>query len=235
MAKIKAETGKFPSAVTAAGVSKYLGAPKFRQRVVDREPEIGVVVGLAWTMVGGVILEVEVAAVPGSGKVTITGNLKDVMKESAETALSYSRGLCREMSGDWFKKNQIHIHIPEGAIPKDGPSAGIAMATAMVSLLRGIPVRTDVAMTGEITLRGKVLPIGGLPEKAVAALRAGSKHLIIPADNERDFLELAPEVRNQLTVHLVDHMDEVLKLALVPVKKAKRVGKKVSSRARKGE
>lgn len=222
VAKVKGETGKFPGAVTSAGVQKYLGTPKFRRRVVDREPEVGVVVGLAWTMSGGEILEVEVASVPGSGKVTITGNLKDVMKESAETALSYARGYCREMSGKWFKENQIHIHVPEGAIPKDGPSAGIAMATAMVSLLRGIPVRTDVAMTGEVTLRGKVLPIGGLPEKAVAALRAGSRHLIIPADNERDFKELAPEVRRKLTVHLVETMDEVLELALVEEGKKKR-------------
>lgn len=235
VAKIKAESGKFPAAVTAAGVEKYLGMPKFRRRVVDRDPEIGVVVGLAWTMVGGVILEVEVASVPGTGKVTITGNLKEVMKESAETALSYARGLCREMSGEWFKKNQIHLHVPEGAIPKDGPSAGIAMATGMVSLLRGIPVRTDVAMTGEITLRGKVLPIGGLPEKAVAAIRAGSTHLIIPLDNERDFLELAPEIKKQLTVHYVDHMDQVLEHALVPVKKATRSRKKAPAKVKKGK
>jgi ATP-dependent Lon protease len=215
VAKHHADTGKFPGPVSDKNVQKYLGIPKFRRKLVDREPEVGVVVGLAWTMAGGEILEIEVASVPGSGKVTITGNLKDVMKESAETALSYARGLCREMSGDWFKKQQIHIHVPEGAIPKDGPSAGVAMATAIVSLLREIPVRADVAMTGEVTLRGKVLPIGGLPEKAVAAVRAGSKHLIIPRDNEKDFRELSELVRNKLTVHLVDTMDEVLALALV--------------------
>ena len=215
VAKHHADTGKFPGAVSDKNVQKYLGIPKFRRKVVDREPEVGVVVGLAWTMAGGEILEIEVASVPGSGKVTITGNLKDVMKESAETALSFARGLCREMSGDWFKKQQIHIHVPEGAIPKDGPSAGVAMATAIVSLLREIPVRPDVAMTGEVTLRGKVLPIGGLPEKAVAAVRAGSRHLIIPRDNEKDFRELSELVRNKLTVHLVDTMDEVLALALV--------------------
>ncbi len=220
VAKSKAETGRYPLAVTGKGVEKYLGMAKFRRRVVDRKPEIGVVIGLAWTMAGGEILEVEVASVPGSGKVTITGNLKEVMKESAETALSYARGLCREMSGEWFKKNQIHIHVPEGAIPKDGPSAGVVMATAMVSLLREIPVRTDVAMTGEVTLRGKVLPIGGLPEKAVAAIRAGSTHLIIPRDNERDFLELAPEIKDHLTVHLVEDMEQVLEVALVSPKKA---------------
>jgi ATP-dependent Lon protease len=215
VARHHAEHGKWPAAVSGANLEKYLGIPKYRRRVVDRQPEIGVVVGLAWTNVGGEILEVEVNSVPGAGKITITGNLKDVMKESAETALSYARGLCREMSGEWFKKSQIHIHVPEGAVPKDGPSAGIAMATAIVSLLRGVPVRADVAMTGEVTLRGRVLPIGGLPEKAVAAVRAGCKHLIIPKENEKDFQELAPEVRQELTVHLVESMDEVLPLALV--------------------
>jgi ATP-dependent Lon protease len=215
VARHHAEHGKWPAAVTAANLEKYLGIPKYRRRVMDRQPEVGVVVGLAWTTVGGEILEVEVSSVPGAGKITITGNLKDVMKESAETALSYARGLCREMSGDWFKKNQIHIHIPEGAVPKDGPSAGIAMATAIVSLLRGVPVRADVAMTGEVTLRGRVLPIGGLPEKAVAAVRAGCQHLIIPRENEKEYQELAPEIRRGLTVHLVETMDEVLPLALV--------------------
>jgi ATP-dependent Lon protease len=215
VATFHAEKGTFPGAVTDHTVAKYLGIPKFRRKLVDREPEVGVVVGLAWTIAGGEILEIEAASIPGSGKVTITGNLKDVMKESAETALSYARGLCREMSGDWFKKSQIHIHVPEGGIPKDGPSAGVAMATAIVSLLRQVPVRSDVAMTGEVTLRGKVLPIGGLPEKAVAAVRAGSTHLIIPKGNEKDFRELSEVVRNKLTVHLVESMNEVLALALV--------------------
>ena len=244
VAKHHADKGKFPGPVSDRNVQNYLGIPKFRRKLVDREPEIGVVVGLAWTMAGGEILEIEVASVPGSGKITITGNLKDVMKESAETALSYARGLCREMSGDWFKKSQIHIHVPEGGIPKDGPSAGVAMATAIVSLLRKVPVRADVAMTGEVTLRGRVLPIGGLPEKAVAAVRAGSKHLIIPRDNEKDYLELSEVVKNKLTVHLVDTMDEVLALALVGGGKKKRavpgtrrkktaVKKKTVSRSRK--
>jgi ATP-dependent Lon protease len=232
VAKIKAAKDKYPGAVTGRSVQSYLGIPKFRRRVVDREPEVGVVVGLAWTMAGGEILEIEVASVPGSGKITITGNLKDVMKESAETALSYARGLCRQTSGDWFKKNQIHIHVPEGAIPKDGPSAGVAMATAIVSLLRGVPVRNDVAMTGEVTLRGKVLPIGGLPEKAVAAIRAGTSHLIIPRDNEKDFRELSPVVRRQLTVHLVDNMDEVLDLALVTTRSSTKSSRQSSPRAK---
>ncbi|MBU8871516.1 MAG: endopeptidase La [Gemmatimonadales bacterium] len=227
VAKLKAGTGKFPGPVTERTVQKYLGIPKYRRQILDREAEVGVVVGLAWTVVGGEILEIEVADVPGSGKITITGNLKDVMKESAETALSYARGLCREMSGEWFKEHQIHIHVPEGAIPKDGPSAGIAMATGIVSLLRNQPARADVAMTGEVTLRGKVLPIGGLPEKAVAAIQAGSRHLIIPKDNEKDYAELAPEIRKKLTVHLVETMDEVLELALVgQVVRPSKAGKK---------
>jgi ATP-dependent Lon protease len=232
VAKHKAAKDAWPPAVTDRSVQKYLGIPKFRRRVVDREPEVGVVVGLAWTMSGGEILEIEVADVPGAGKITITGNLKDVMKESAETALSFARGLCRKTSGDWFKKNQIHIHVPEGSIPKDGPSAGIAMATAIVSLLRGVPVRTDVAMTGEVTLRGKVLPIGGLPEKAVAAVRAGSKHLIIPRDNEKDFQELSPIIRKKLTVHLVENMSEVLELALVENVKTKVPARRARSAAK---
>jgi ATP-dependent Lon protease len=236
VARHHAETGKWPAAVTAANLEKYLGIPKYRRRVMERQPEIGVVVGLAWTTVGGEILEVEVNSVPGAGKITITGNLKDVMKESAETALSYARGLCREMSGEWFKKNQIHLHVPEGAVPKDGPSAGIAMATAIVSLLRGVPVRADVAMTGEVTLRGKVLPIGGLPEKAVAAIRAGCRHLIIPKENEKDFQELAPEIRRDLTVHLVETMDEVLPLALVDGGKRATSGRSARGRTgRKGK
>ncbi|MFT5316388.1 MAG: ATP-dependent Lon protease, partial [Candidatus Krumholzibacteriia bacterium] len=215
VAKHHAEEGKFPPAVTAGNLQKYLGVPKFRRKLVDREPEVGLVVGLAWTMVGGEILEIEVAAVPGRGKIMITGNLKEVMTESAETALSYARVVCRETSSTWFKENQIHLHVPEGGIPKDGPSAGIAMATAIISLLRDVPVRSDVAMTGEVTLRGRVLPIGGLPEKAVAAIRAGSKHLIIPKDNEKDYLELASVIREELQVHMVETMDEVLELALV--------------------
>ena len=214
VAKERAEKDRFPGAVTARGIARYLGIPRFRRQQVDRDPEVGVVVGLAWTEAGGEILEIEASVLPGSGKLTLTGNLKDVMKESAETALSYARGRCPEAGGDWFKKHQVHVHVPEGAIPKDGPSAGIAMATAMVSLLSGRKVRKDVAMTGEVTLRGHVLPIGGLPEKAVAAVRAGAQHLVIPRDNEKEFQELSPIVRQKLKVHLVETMDEVLPLAL---------------------
>jgi ATP-dependent Lon protease len=214
VAKERGEKDRFPGPVTARNIARYLGVPRYRRQQVDRAPEVGVVIGLAWTEAGGEILEIEVASMPGGGKLVLTGNLQDVMKESAETALSYARVRCPEKGGEWFKEHQIHVHVPEGAIPKDGPSAGIAMATAMVSLLKGVPVRKDVAMTGEVTLRGKVLPIGGLPEKAVAAVRAGAHHLIIPRDNEKEFQELSPQVRKQLKVHLVETMDEVLALAL---------------------
>jgi ATP-dependent Lon protease len=215
VAKERAEKERYPGAVTARSVAKYLGVPRFRRQEVDRAPEVGVVVGLAWTEVGGEILEIEASALPGGGKLVLTGNLREVMKESAETALSFARAHCRhDRDGDWYKDHQVHVHVPEGAIPKDGPSAGIAMATAMVSLLAGRKVRKDVAMTGEVTLRGKVLPIGGLPEKAVAAIRAGAQHLIIPRDNEKEFQELSPLIRKRLQVHLVESMDAVLDLAL---------------------
>ncbi len=215
VAKERAEKDRYPGAVTAKSLPKYLGVPRFTRQQVDRDPEVGVVIGLAWTEVGGEILEIEASALPGGGKLVLTGNLRDVMKESAETALSYARAACRgDLDGDWYKDHQVHIHVPEGAIPKDGPSAGIAMATAMVSLLSGRKVRKDVAMTGEVTLRGKVLPIGGLPEKAVAAVRAGAKHLIIPRENEKSYHELSPLIRKRLTVHLVETMDAVLELAL---------------------
>ncbi|MBD3220037.1 endopeptidase La [bacterium] len=209
----KAETDRYPGWIKARNVERYLGKPRYRRAQVDRDPEVGVVIGLAWTEVGGEILEIEVTALPGEGKLVLTGNIKDVMKESGEAALSYARVRCPERA-DWFKQHQIHIHVPEGAIPKDGPSAGIAMATALVSLFSGRKVRKDVAMTGEVTLRGKVLAIGGLPEKAVAAIRAGARHLIIPRDNEKDFLELSPVIRRELDVHLVESMDAVLDLAL---------------------
>lgn len=215
VAKHRAERGGYPGWITAQGLSRYLGIPRYRRRQVERAPEVGVVIGLAWTEAGGEILEIEASSMTGNGKLVLTGNLRDVMKESAATALSFARGRCPDRGGDWFKEHQIHVHVPEGAIPKDGPSAGIAMATAIVSLLTGREVRKDVAMTGEVTLRGKVLPIGGLPEKAVAAIRAGARHLIIPRDNEKEFQELSPLVRKELTVHLVETMDAVLDLALL--------------------
>ncbi len=215
IARRKAERRPVPRTIQRTNLHKFLGPPQFLRRMVDREPEVGVVTGLAWTSVGGEILEIEVAMLPGSGKLLITGNLRKVMEESARTALSYARARV-PASAETVKKHDLHIHVPEGAVPKDGPSAGIAMATALVSILTGRPVRRDVAMTGEITLRGKVLPIGGLPEKAVAAERAGCTQILIPEENEKDYRELPKDVQKGLKWHLVRRMDEVLDLALMP-------------------
>jgi ATP-dependent Lon protease len=225
VAKHRSEKGRYPGSVSARNLEKYLGITKYRRRVVEREPEVGVVTGLAWTIVGGEILQIESTSMPGGGQLKLTGNLKDVMKESAETALSFARTRCLDLPDDFIKKTDLHIHVPEGAVPKDGPSAGIAMATSIVSLLLNEPVRADVAMTGEVTLRGKVLPIGGLPEKAVAAVRAGAKVVIIPKENEKDFLELPDLVKDNLEVHMVETMDEVLKIALVNPGKVNSVNK----------
>jgi ATP-dependent Lon protease len=214
IARRKAERRPLPRSIVRTNLHKFLGPPQFLRRMVDREPEVGVVTGLAWTSTGGEILEIEVSMLPGSGKLLITGNLRKVMEESARTALSYARAKVPSMA-EAFKKHDIHIHVPEGAVPKDGPSAGIAMATALVSVLTGRPVRRDVAMTGETTLRGKVLPIGGLPEKAVAAQRAGCTQILIPEENEKDYRELPKDVQKGLTWHLVRRMDEVLDLALL--------------------
>ncbi len=214
-AKRRAESDKWPGRITPRNLQGYLGIPKYRRQVVEGEPEVGVVTGLAWTVSGGEILPIEASQMVGTGKLKLTGNLKDVMKESAETALSFARTRCPNMAPDHLKNHDLHIHVPEGAVPKDGPSAGVAMSTAIVSLLTDTPVRKDVAMTGEVTLRGKVLAIGGLPEKSVAAMRAGAKVLIIPRENEKDCQELPAVIRRNMEIHLVDHVDEVLKLALV--------------------
>jgi ATP-dependent Lon protease len=202
--------------VSASSLQKFLGPPKFRYGMADTQPQIGVATGLAWTEMGGEILSVEVTIVPGRGKLTITGQLGDVMQESAQAALSYvrSRATALSLSSD-FHKIDIHIHIPEGAIPKDGPSAGITLATALVSALRRIPIRNDLAMTGEVTLRGRVLPIGGLKEKVLAAHRAGIKTVLIPKDNEKDVEEIPQQVLKSVTILMVGHMDDVLRQALV--------------------
>ena len=178
---------------------------------------MGVVNGLAWTSVGGELLEVEVNVVPGSGKVELTGNLGDVMKESAHAALSFIRSQADRLGipADFYKEKDIHVHFPEGAVPKDGPSAGIAITTAMVSALTGAPVRRGIAMTGEVTLRGRVLPIGGLREKTMAALRNGIQTVIIPADNEKDLDEIDQTVRNALNFVLVDQAEQVLAQAIL--------------------
>jgi ATP-dependent Lon protease len=178
---------------------------------------VGVVTGLAWTEVGGELLTVEGVMMPGKGKMTVTGNLKDVMKESISAAASYvrSRAVDFGIEPPVFDKRDIHVHVPEGATPKDGPSAGTAMATAMVSLLTGIPIRKDVAMTGEITLRGRVLPIGGLKEKLLAALRGGIKKVLIPEDNAKDLADIPENVKNALDIVPVSRVGEVLEHALV--------------------
>ena len=204
--------------ITADGLKEWLGVPKYHPERQVLEERVGVVNGLAWTSVGGELLEVEVNAVPGSGKVELTGNLGDVMKESAHAALTYIRSRAAQLgvNGEFYKELDIHTHFPEGAVPKDGPSAGIAITTAMVSALTGRPVRRGIAMTGEVTLRGRVLPIGGLKEKTMAALRNGVKTVIIPRDNEKDLEEIDQTVRAALQFVLVDQVDQVLAAALVP-------------------
>lgn len=208
--------------ITPKNLDKYLGIVRFRFDKVNQKNEIGVVTGLAWTPVGGDTLFIEVSTMPGTGKLELTGHLGDVMKESAKAGLSYIRSRCEELGIDpEFTKNQdIHIHVPEGATPKDGPSAGITMTTALVSALTKTPVYRDVAMTGEVTLRGRVLPIGGLKEKVLAANRAGIKKVLVPFENEKDIEEIPDNVRKSLEFVLVSNMDEVLSHALVRGAKA---------------
>ena len=210
-------TKKTSIAVTEAAVEEYLGVPKFRYGEAETEDQVGVVTGLAWTEVGGELLTVEGVMMPGRGRMTVTGNLREVMKESISAAASYvrSRAVDFGVEPPMFDKRDIHVHVPEGATPKDGPSAGIAMATAIVSIVTGIPVRRDIAMTGEVTLRGRVLPIGGLKEKLLAALRGGLKTVLIPEENAKDLAEIPDNVKSGLEIIPVTRMDEVLGHALV--------------------
>src|SRR6201986_1722382 len=203
--------------VEAKTVSDYLGVPKFRYGEVEDEDQVGVVTGLAWTDVGGELLTIEAAMMPGKGKMIVTGNLRDVMKESISAAASYlrMRAVAFGIEPPRFDKKDIHVHVPEGARPKDGPSAGGAMVTAIVSVMTGIPVRRDVAMTGEITLRGRVLPIGGLKEKLLAALRGGIKTVLIPEENAKNLVEINGSIKSGLDIVPVSRMDEVLSRALV--------------------
>lgn len=212
--------------ITDQNLSEYLGAEKYRYGKAEDTDQIGAAMGLAWTETGGDTLVIEVSVLPGKGKLTLTGKLGDVMKESAQAAFSYIRSRAEELqiSHDFHEKHDIHIHVPEGAIPKDGPSAGITMATALVSALTNRPVSHEVAMTGEITLRGRVLPIGGLKEKALSAHRAGITQVIFPEENKKDLEEIPASVREDLTLIPVRHMDEVLKLALVSDKSERDAG-----------
>jgi len=216
VAKIVAKEAK-SIAITSKNIGDFLGVQKFRFGQTDDEDQVGIVTGLAWTAAGGDILTIEAVSMSGRGKMTITGNLKDVMKESISAANSYVQSRAPEfgISPKMFRTTDIHVHVPEGATPKDGPSAGVGMATAMVSVLTGIKVRKDVAMTGEITLRGQVLPIGGLKEKLLAALRGGVKTVLIPIDNAKDLADIPDNVKSKLEIIPVATVDEVLQNALM--------------------
>jgi ATP-dependent Lon protease len=215
---------KHTESVTLESLSTLLGVAKYRDSQVQERSEIGLVTGLAWTEMGGSILQTEVQVLDGKGKMTATGQLGDVMQESAQAALTYIRSRSHHLGlpRDFYRNVDIHVHVPEGAIPKDGPSAGITLATALASALTKIEVRRDIAMTGEITLRGKVLPIGGLKEKLLAAHRAGIREAILPADNKKDLADLPDLIKNEMKLNWVEQMDEVLEIALVrrPVKLA---------------
>jgi ATP-dependent Lon protease len=202
--------------VTSRNLEKYLGVRRFSFGIAEKNNQVGQVTGLAWTEVGGELLTIEAVSLPGRGKMTTTGKLGEVMQESIQAALSVVRSRARKLGiqDDFYQKRDIHIHLPEGATPKDGPSAGIAICTSMVSILTGIPVRADVAMTGEITLRGEVLPIGGLKEKLLAAHRGGIKMVLIPQENVKDLTEIPDNIKNKLDIHPVKWIDQVLELAL---------------------
>jgi ATP-dependent Lon protease len=211
-----AENHKGTVRVSLKNLHEFLGAPKIMPDEVLKKDQVGVATGLAWTAVGGDVLFIEALRMKGKGNLVLTGQLGEVMRESAQAAYSYAKSRAKELEIDEedFSNYDLHIHIPEGAIPKDGPSAGITLATAMASALSRVPVRKSVAMTGEITLRGRVLPIGGVKEKLMAAHRFGIQTIILPKDNEKDLVEVPEEVRNILDINLVETIDEVLSLAL---------------------
>jgi ATP-dependent Lon protease len=202
--------------VTPKSLEKYLGVRRYRYGSAEENNQVGQVTGLAWTEVGGELLTVEAVILPGKGKLTITGKLGDVMQESIQAAMSVVRARANQLglASDFYQKHDFHVHVPEGATPKDGPSAGVAMCTAMVSALTKIPVRADVAMTGEITLRGEVLPIGGLKEKLLAAHRGNVKIVLIPEENRKDLTEIPKNIRDDLDIRPVRWVDQVLEAAL---------------------
>ncbi len=238
VAKRVASSGKATTVkITTNNLEKFLGIPHFMEREISAESKVGVATGLAWTSFGGDILTIEAAFMPGTGKLTMTGQLGDVMQESAQIAVSYARNLARvlPLKKNFYNEIDVHIHVPEGAIPKDGPSAGVAIATALVSNFFGIPIRRDVAMTGELTLKGEVLPVGGLNEKTVAALRAGIKEVIIPKASSQMVKELPKEVRAGLKIHTAEGILDVLKIALEKsLPRPRRVVRRESEKAQQG-
>jgi ATP-dependent Lon protease len=211
---LKGQKGKI--SVTSRNLDKYVGVRRYTYGIAEKNNQVGQVTGLAWTEVGGELLTIEAVKLPGKGKMTTTGKLGEVMQESIQAAMSVVRSRARQLGipENFYEKHDLHIHMPEGATPKDGPSAGIAICTAMVSVLTGIPVRCDVAMTGEITLRGEVLPIGGLKEKLLAAHRGGIKLVMIPEENVKDLTDIPDNIKNRLDIHPVKWIDQVLQLAL---------------------
>ena len=214
--------------ITEENLEKYLGKVRFTIQTLNDQDEIGIVRGLAWTSVGGDTLQIEVNTMPGRGEFRLTGQLGDVMKESAQAGISYIRSVSSQyhISDEYFRKHDIHIHIPEGAVPKDGPSAGVTMVTAMISAITKIPVRADVAMTGEITLRGRVLPIGGLKEKLLAARNAGMKIVFVPSKNKPDVEEISTEITKGLDIRYAETMEDILPMALTGKISEKKSGKK---------
>ena len=202
-------------------IPTYLGPTRYNASIIEKKDEVGMSTGLAWTEAGGEILFIEVALMPGKGQLTLTGQLGDVMKESGQAALSYIRAHAHELGipENFYQKLDIHVHVPEGAVPKDGPSAGLALTTAIVSALTKIPVKRTVAMTGEVTLRGRALEIGGVKEKVIAAHRAGLKTIILPKDNKKDLEDVPKEVLEDLEFHFVTNFDEVVKIALARIPK----------------
>src|SRR5881409_640949 len=237
VARRRAEGNETPIEITLDVVVDMLGAPKFLdEEMEERTKDPGVAIGLAWTPAGGEVLFVEASRMAGTGSLTLTGQLGDVMKESARAALSWLRTHAKEYGIDpeFFKNAEMHVHVPSGAIPKDGPSAGVTMVAAMASELTGRPVRGDIAMTGEITLSGRVLPVGGIKEKVLAARRVGIREVILPKQNAKNVNEdLTPELRKDLTIHFVSTIDEVLAMALQPVSSDMRPPKKLPKEDRK--
>ena len=235
IARKVAEGGKGPYATSGKAIEKYLGPPKYMsEKDIDTSGQPGLVIGLAWTEVGGELLHIETSILPGKGKLLLTGQLGEVMKESAQAALSYCRSRTKALgvASDYFDTVDIHIHVPAGAIPKDGPSAGITMTTALFSAISGKAVKRGIAMTGEVTLRGRVLPIGGLKDKALAALRAGIAKVIIPEENQKDLVEIPEELRKKITFFPVGHMDEVIEVTLGNLPKNKVIAKQAAKEAK---